>query len=149
MKKKISLFILAFGVSVLLSSCFNIPKTYKTFLDTNFPAERSTTITFKGGISVKEWNGNVVFAGGTVVLPAGDTSLLFDVRFTYSNRYSSTTYNLPNIEMKWNFEPGKKYEIRTEDKLLGLFKGYEFFIELYDTTKGTKLLKSWSIGKSN
>jgi hypothetical protein len=148
MKKKIFIFVLIFGAVVILSSCLFIPKTYKTFLDTSVPDDQNTIVTLEGGLLLKEWNDSIVHAYGTLTLPAGNSSFLFDVSFTFSNQYSSTTYKMEDIELRYLFEPEKKYKIKTKYKSLGLFKGYEFFIEMYDTTKGSVQLREWKIGET-
>jgi len=154
MKKRISLFVLAFSAAVLLSSCLYIPKTYKTFLDITVPADKTTTIKFEGDFRLKRWNDTFVYASSNIIIPAGNTSFLFDLHFTFSNQYSSTTYKMENIELRYLFEPGKIYTIKSNYKPLGLFKGYEFYVELYDTTKKSTLLnkpvllKDWKIGQS-
>jgi hypothetical protein len=148
MKNKISVFVLAFGAAVLFSSCLYIPKTYKTFLDTTAPADQNTMVTFDGNFTLKRWNDSIVYAYGTLTLPSGNNSFLFDARFTFSNQYSSTTYTMENIELRYLFEPGKKYSIKGKYKLLGLLKGYEFYVELYDSTKRPVLLREWKIGQT-
>jgi hypothetical protein len=148
MKNRIALFVLGLGVAVLFSSCLYIPKTYKTFLDTTTPADQNTMVTFEGGFKLKRWNDSIVHAYGTLTLPAGNNTFLFDLYFTFSNQYSSTTYEMKDIELRYLFEPGKKYKIKGKHKLLGLFKGYEFYVELYDTTKRSVLLREWKVGQS-
>jgi len=148
MKTKLSVFVLLFGTAVLLSSCLFIPKSYKTYLDTTVPADQTTTISFEGGFIIKRWNETKVYSTRTVTLPAGNTTFLFDLNFTFSNQYSSTTYRFEDIELRYLFEPGKKYTVKAKHKALALgFKGMEFYIELYDTTKRSVLLKDWMIGK--
>jgi len=148
MKNRLSLFVLAFGAAVLLSSCLYIPRTYKTFLDITTPADKTTTVKFEGDFFLKKWNETNIYSTNTVILPAGNTSFLFDLRYTFSNQYSSTTYKMDNIELRYLFEPGKIYTIKSKYKLLGLFKGYEFSVELYDTTKNSVLLREWKVGQS-
>jgi hypothetical protein len=148
MKNRISIFVLALAAAALFSSCLYIPKTYKTFLDITAPADQNTTVTFEGGFFLKEWNDSIVHAYGALTLPAGNNNFLFDVRFTFSNQYSSTTYTMEDIELRYFFEQGKKYKVKTKYKLLGLLKGYEFYVELYDATKGSVLLRQWKVGQS-
>jgi len=148
MKNKVALF-LVFSAVVVLSSCFSIPKTYKTFLDVTTPKEQNATVKFEGGFWLKKWNDMDVYTTNNIVLPSGNNSFLFDLSFTFSNQYSSTTYKMENIELRYLFEPGKKYTIKSQYKSLGLLKGFEFFIELYDTTgRKPELLKEWKVGQS-
>jgi hypothetical protein len=148
MKNKYSLFILGFGTAVLLSSCLYIPKTYKTFLDTTIPLDQTVTVKFEGEFWLKKWNEINIYSTNNVILPAGNTSFLFDLSFTFSNQNSTTTYRMEDIELRYLFEQGKKYTVKSKSKLLGLFKGYEFYVELYDTTDKSVLLKEWKIGQS-
>jgi hypothetical protein len=150
MKNKISIFVLALVTVVLLSSCLYIPKTYKTYLDTTTPLDQCTRVTFDGGFFIKRWNETKVYSSRTIILPAGNTSFLFDLHFTFSNQNSSTTYTLDNIELQYLFEEGKKYKVKSKYKMLALgFKGIEFYIELYDDTgRKSVLLKEWMVGKS-
>jgi hypothetical protein len=149
MKNRIFLFVLVLGVTVLFSSCLYIPKTYKTFLDATTPASQTATIKFDGNFKIRTWNETKVYASRTIILPAGNTSFLFDLHFTFSGQNSSTTYKCDNIELRYLFEPGRKYKIKAKYKALALgFKGYEFYVELYDTTKRSVKLKEWMVGKS-
>ena len=156
--------ILLFTIS--LTSCFSIPKTFKLVIDENIPAEQNAFITFVNNISrgyfyVKEWNGidvttsvygeKLKWSSNDKVLltvPAGENRIAFDVRYTFSNQYSSYTYKFDDMEIKYDLESGKKYQVKGRYKSLGLFKGYEFFIGIYDTAKGSVLLKEWKIGES-
>jgi hypothetical protein len=148
MKNKVALF-LAFSVVVVLSSCFSIPKTYKTFLDVTTPKDQNTTIKFLGEFWLKKWNDTDIYATSNIVLPSGNNSFLFDLSFTFSNQYSSTTYKIENIELRYLFEAGKRYTIKSQYKSQGLFKGYDFSIELYDTTgRKPELLREWKVGQT-
>jgi len=149
MKNKVFLFVLALVTVVLLSSCLFIPKTYKTFLDTTAPADNLTNVTFDGDFRIRTWNGTAIYTSNNIVLPAGNTNFLFNLHFTFSNDYSSTTYKFEDIELNYFFEAGKKYRIKAVSKSLGLFKGWEFHIELQELKKSNSiLLKEWVIGKS-
>jgi len=147
MGKRLSFFVLLFGTFILLSSCFSVPKTYKTYLDINTPEDQATTIKFVGSFWLREWDGSQLIPvyPGALTIPAGNTRFLFNLSFTHSNRYSSTTYRFNDIRFQYVFEPGKEYTLKGEEKLIGLLKGYDFFIRLYDTTKGSVLLEEWKL----
>jgi hypothetical protein len=149
MKNKIFLFVLALVTVVLLSSCLFIPKAYKTFLDTNASAEETATVIFDGDFWIRTYNGTGIYTSKNIVLPAGNTNFLFNLYFTFGNQYSTTTYKFEDIELHHFFEQGKKYKIKATSKSLGLFKGTEFYIELFDITKSSSVkLKEWMVGKT-
>jgi hypothetical protein len=117
--------------------------------------------TEKGYFQFKEWNGkdikDAVYKKRMIksndiikfTVPAGDNSFTFDIRYEISNNQQTTVYPFKNIELRYDFEPGKKYTIKGRMKFLAFgFKGIEFYISLYDTTKRSTLLKEWMIGKT-
>jgi hypothetical protein len=165
MKHKTKLIVLAVSITALFSSCiFLIPSTHKFNLDQQNPVDQNVIINFDndtkdGYFILKEWNGininDTIYKkmiksndNITITVPAGNNSFLFDLKNTFSSQSSSITYTSNNIELKYFFEAGKKYEIKGEYKLLGLgFKGVEIYVQLYDVTKKTTLLKEWMVGK--
>jgi hypothetical protein len=167
MIKTLFRFVLLLSITALFSSCiFLIPFTYKVNLDQQSPADQNVIVTFKndsrnGHFRIKEWNGKnieeAVYKNRLtkdndkfkLTVPAGDNGFMFNINYTFSNQYSSTTHKFENIELRYSLEPGKKYEIRGRARTLALgFKGIEFYVELFDTTKRSTLLKSWMIGKT-
>jgi hypothetical protein len=163
MKKALVYGALAAGLFIILSSCSS---TFKLVVDEDNPVEQNALIIVDSGAGffiLKEWNGIEIremlykkrwlTSNDTVRLtvPAGDTSIGFDISFTFSNQYSSTTYKMDDIELNYNFEAGKRYRITGATKSMGFFKGYELMIRLYDVTvRGTKpeLLKEWTLGET-
>ena len=162
MKKAVHYFIFVVGiVGLLLSSC----RTLKFVADENYPSDQSTTICFKGGSDVfgfliTKWNGidiedNLygklkVWTGNdqaVLIIPSGNSKITFNAVF-YANYFN---YKIKNIELEYNFESKKKYEIKRTKKTKGMLfnKSYEFFIGVYDITKGSILLKEWKVGESN
>jgi hypothetical protein len=121
-------------------------------------------VTFKNDAAYfqfKEWNGKdikdtvykkrIIKSNDIIkfIVPAGDNGFTFDVKYEIGNSQTTTVYSYNNIELRYEFEPGKKYTIKGRAKILALgFKGIEFYISLYDTTKMSKLLKEWMIGKT-
>jgi len=167
MRKTASQILLILGIAAACSSCFFlIPSTIKISLVQQGSPEQNVTVTFSqstadGFFHFKEWNGiNIedtvynkrwIKSNDTVMItvPAGETSFLFDLTYEFNSQSSSRSYEFENIELKYLFEPGKKYEIKGRYKALSLgFKGIEFYLGLYDTTKKSTLLKEWMIGKS-
>jgi len=159
MKKKQLLFVLALSITVLFSSCMNLmvaamttPKTFKINLNEYNPFEKNVTISYSGALLLKLWNGsdviktmyeeNSIYLNDNIILtmPSGNNSLIFDVYITQDGAFTDTSYRIPNVELQYLMEDGKKYEIKTK------IKKREFLMEFYDTTKRSELLKVWKIG---
>jgi hypothetical protein len=162
MKKTVFCFVLIAGFVMSLSSClFLIPKTFKMTVDDNVSEDQNVKITFVNGgnglFIVKEWNGKKIVdalygdkgIGGSdksiLTVPAGDNSFTFDLYFTFSNQYRSTTYSFKDIELRYNLESGNEYQVKGKAKIISLLKGYEFYVEIYNKTSDT-LLKDWKLG---
>ena len=162
MKKTVFCFVLTAVFVMSLSSClFLIPKTFKMTVDENVSEDQNVKITFVNGgnglFIVKGWNSKKIVddlygdkgVGGSdktiLTVPAGNNSFNFDLYFTFSNQYRSTTYSFKDIELRYDLELGKEYQIKGKAKLISLLKGYEFYVEIYDTTSDT-LLKDWKLG---
>jgi len=165
MKKTVLCFMLIVGIVMSLSSCliFFIPKTFKMAVDDNIPEDQNVKLTFVNGgntiFIVKEWNGKKIsddlygkkFIGNgdktILTVPAGNNRFTFNLDFTFSNQQSSTTYTFKDIELRYDLESGTEYQVKGTAKSLGLFKGYEFYVGIYDKA-GDKLLKEWKLGAS-
>ena len=163
MKKTLFYTLLVLGIVALMTSCFGlIPSTKKMVVDENVPGEQSVLVTFsnrteKGYFFMKQWNNKDITDinkntksndNFKLTVPAGNTSFTFDVRYTFSNRYSSTTYPIEDIELRYNLEPGKEYQINGDARSLGFFKGHELFVEIYDVTGKKTFLKEWKLGET-
>jgi len=164
--KAVFYFIFAVGIIVSLSSCFSLfATTHKFVVDKNVSVDQSVIVTFvndtkEGWFLVKQWNGNniekdVYGNKGTssndktrLTVPVGNNSFTFNAYYTFSNQYNSTTYTFKDIELKYNLEQEKKYQIKGRIKSLGFFKGSEFFVGIYDVTGRENLLKEWKLGES-
>jgi hypothetical protein len=165
MKNRIFLFVLALGVAILFSSCLNLffatldkPETYRITLDEYSPADKNITLTFDGSLILKRWNKSdmeetmyekkSIYTKDKFILtmPAGNSSFLFDVYVIFDKTTSYTSYRIPNVELSYLLEDGKKYQFKTRAKSLGSSKGYDFFIGIYDVTKRSVLLEEWKIG---
>jgi hypothetical protein len=130
--------------------------------DENNPVEQNAIVflknnTGKGYFYVKTYNGisirEAVYKGKygssidkvRLTIPAGNTSLTLDVRYTISSRYYDVTYKYDDVTFQYNFEAGKKYLFKGRRKLVGLIKGYDFFVGLYDVTQKSLLLSEWQL----
>jgi len=163
-KSKCYLF-LALITIVLFSSC-TIPRTHRLVIDEYSPPEQNATITFKshterGWFILREWN-NIeiredlyIKTKGTIrskdkavfTIPAGNHTFLFDMRITFSNQYSTTTYRFDNLRVQFAFEAGKEYEIRSRTRSLGLFRGSEVLLGVYDITGRSERVQEWKLGE--
>jgi hypothetical protein len=164
MKKTVLCFVLIVGFVMSLSSClFLIPKTFKMTVDDNISEDQIVKITFGSGgnamFIVREWNSKKIAeeiyrkkfistSDRTILtVPAGSNSFTFDLDFIFSNQQSSTTYTFKGIELRYDLESGKEYQVKGTAKSLGFFKGFEFYVGIYDK-KGDTLLKEWKLGAS-
>ena len=127
------------------------------------PADQNATITFFSYTTwfvIKEWN-NIeidkqlhpnwipVKYRTTLTVPAGNNAFTFDLNVSYTTSSGGiVTYEFKDIEMRYNFEPGRKYQIRSRRNSLGLFRESEIFVQLYDTTEREILLREWKIGQT-
>ena len=166
MKNKIFFLALITGLMVLMSSCFSmIPTTYRFQADEDLSVEQSAVITFyssskNGYFNVKELNGDsiseAVYGRRTwssndrvrLTVPSGINRFTFDARFTSSVGNYSSSYRISNVTLEYYLEAGTEYRIKGSTKSLGFLKGDEFFVGIYDLTKGQTLLDEWKIGES-
>jgi hypothetical protein len=165
MIKRLFRFVLLLSITALFSSCiFLIPFTYKVNLDKQNPADQNATVTFKnntekGYFQFKEWNEKDIkddvykkrmIKSNDIIkftVPAGSNSFTFDITYEIGNSQQTTVYPFKNIELRYDFEPGKKYTVKGRVKFLALgFKGVEFYVSLYENSKKAAL-KEWMIGK--
>lgn len=161
MKKTVLRFVLVLGIIALLTSCFSLlsARTYRLTADEDLPADQNVTVTFTGAdlLVVKKWNNrNIkeelygsrdVTNNDTTVLtvPAGNNSFTFSISFLIGN----TIHRQGDVELKYNLESGKKYQISGIVKSLGFLKGSEMYVGIYDATKNAALLKEWKLGETN
>lgn len=159
--KKTVFCVLVVGIVVSLSSCSS---THKMVVDKNVSADRSATVTFvndteRGWFSLKEWNDEDIadeLYGDTnignkdktvLIVPAGNTSFIVNVYYTFNIQNISTTRSFKGVELSYNLERGKEYQIKGIIKPSGLFKSYELFVGIFDVTGSSMLLKEWKLGE--
>ena len=162
MKNTVFRVTLAAGIIALLISCSSTNK-YKLVADETNPPDQNVAIVLngeegKGGyITLKEVNGkdiNEALYGGPLqeaysciselAVPAGNNTFLFNITYWFS--YNS--YHIKNIELGYYLETGKKYEVKGRSDMGLLKKGIDFYMGIYDVTKGTTLLKEWKVGEA-
>jgi len=162
MKKTVFCLALIMGIMALWVSCSS---THKLIVDKDVPVGQVVTVTFvnstgDGWFVVRKWNdtnivkelygGKDVSSSDKVILtvPAGSTSFTFDVNYTVNKIKSiNDTHTLKNIELKYDLELGKEYQIMGASRSLGLLKGQELFVGIYDAGSDT-LLKEWKLGET-
>jgi len=166
MKNKVSYLALTIGIIVLLSSCFSIPRNHEMVVDEN-NQQNNVTVTFvnntrNGWFIVKKWNNTDINdelytkRGGRIsstdksvlTVPAGENNLTFDVFYTFSSNNSTITHEKRDIELRYFLEDGTEYQIKGRTQSLGLFKGYELFVGIYDATNANTLIKEWKLGET-
>jgi len=178
MKKRICWIVLLLAVAVSFSSCLSflfgnsakITKLDAHFLDIDetMPAEGKATVTFVNGYStslslitfhVNEWGDfdiskdlykpNTSSSKSRLIVPAGPNRFLFQMHFTFSSRYSTTTYSIEDYILDYSFEAQGVYEVKGRVESLGLFKGWDFYLQIYDAKSRTpQLLHERKLGTS-
>jgi hypothetical protein len=144
---------------------FSCSSTHKMVVDKNTSEARNVIVTFvsdteRGWFSLKEWNDkdianelygdkNIGSKDKTVLtVPAGNTSFIVNVYYTFNIQNISATRSFKGVELRYNLERGKEYQVKGIIKPSGLFKGYELFVGIYDVTGSNTLLKEWKLGES-
>jgi hypothetical protein len=155
-----------------------VAKTFKMTADIGIPAAQSATVTFidnlnDGYFKLKKWNGQDISFRlygfnfderyvskynkrndkAILVLPAGDNSFIFEVRFEYGGGWS--LYD--NIELRYSLEAGREYHIKGRIERMSTLlnptptddiTSYYRFVGIYDVTGGSEtLLREWQLPK--
>jgi len=162
MKKTVFCMALMVVVMAFWVSCSS---THKMIVDKDVPVGQVVTVTFvnstsNGWFVLRKWNdkniikelygGKDISSNDTTILtvPAGSTSFTFDVNYTINKIKSiNNTHTEKNIELQYDLELGKEYEIKGMSRSLGLLKGSELFVGIYDAGSDTPL-KEWKIGET-
>ena len=173
MKKIKFYFVLIIGIITLITSCFS---TRELTVDKNNPANNNVIIKFYNDkhnrFSITKWNdtdivkslyGSKIFAGNgdkiILTIPSGANRITFDLILNYHNKgrlYApDKTLRIENIEVQYDFESGKEYEIKCRSTWYALLSSSaelaELSIEIYDRTpisflkSNNILLKKWNI----
>jgi hypothetical protein len=174
MKKGKKVFILTFVVliTVLFNGCLisqvvrNMPRNVT--IDPDLPVEEAAAVRVDSTIFVKEYNGiNVKDSWYTkdklkainAVMPAGDTHFLFDLNVVFSRSNATYTLKGSDLELKFNFEAGKKYRIGVFAESVGTFFSprRKVFLAIWDNASVSKpgesaevereLIKSWELSE--
>ena len=171
MLNKKTLFITLFvGFIVIFSSCSNIP-FYKYSAEPGIPLKNRVKVTFvnnfaNGSFILKDWNGNQIYkeiyknkSWSTkdkiqLSVSGGLNVFTFDIRYEEDTRYVKNHHKIDNYELRIDLEPKKKYRIVGKAKKMGKSKGFgsnediDFYIYVYDITKGSSLVKEIKLGTS-
>ena len=170
MSKKAIFAALIAGIIVIFSSCSSTP-FYKYSAESNIPLKQRVRVTFvnnltNGSFILKEWNGYQIqkeIYGKNSWSPRDKVQLsvnsglnvfTFDIRYEEDTRYVKNTHKIDNYELKVELDPKRKYRISGKAKKMGKSKGFgsnediDFYINLYDITKGSTLVKEIKIGSS-
>jgi len=166
-------------LSIFFDSNPRVPKTFKMTADINKSVSQSATVTFidnlnSGYFKLKKWNGqdisfrlygfkfderyesryNTGNDKAILVVPAGDNSFLFEIRFKYNNTILSNS----SVELRYFFEAEKEYHVKgrierpgtllnavltkAEDSL----ENYDLFVGIYEVSGGSEtLLREWNL----
>jgi hypothetical protein len=111
--------------------------------------------------TIKKWNSINIEKyiskpgfNGKLIIPAGNNTIIFDVDYLYD--YDKKIYTFKNVELQYNFKPGKKYEVKSKEISMVInYSKYlqsnelnvELLICLYDITGERTLLKQWKVTK--
>jgi len=157
-------------LAVSLTGCFSLFGTRPgvTTIDPNLPIEQSAVVVFTNTMYVKEYNGINVekewypkdkLRKMTVTMPAGETHLLFDIYTSFDRRNTIYTFTPKDIELKFDFEAGKKYTVSlyaSENEGSLLFPKQKVVLAIWDkiysdanpgNRQGNHIVKSWEIGE--
>jgi hypothetical protein len=169
---------LIFGILIALTSCatkftvkddgsysysdgifaLGMGSSYKYNFDENIPIEQSVLVTFLKGPSFVVTHFNDIFIRNYIygsknpsskdetvlTIPTGNNKLTFNVSFLVGN----TINTFRNIEIQYNLEPGKKYQIKGETISQGFFKNPHMVLKLLEVTNGSVVLREWNLSES-
>ena len=138
----------------------------KLSFDSDLPPEKTTEVVFADTIVVRQYNGIDVFETwypkgryrkNTVTLPAGNTTITFDINAYISVGNVTTHVTAKNVSLNFDFDAGKSYSIAMYSEGMGaqtFFLGRKKFgIAIWDNaTKHyynvEKSLKNWELGQT-
>ena len=142
-------------VLVMITSVSCLSQPSELVLDKQNPAKQNAVLSFEGGFVVNKWNGvNIMddlygkgwWTWGDVILtfPSGNNSVTFNTAFSFWD----ARYEISGIELEYFFEAGRKYQIKGRRNTTSSTTA-ELFIEMYDVTRRSTLLREWKIGDVN
>jgi hypothetical protein len=128
--KRIVLVLGVICVMLVLCSCLTVPMMIPPIIyDESVPLEQSCRILFSS-IEITAYNGipvpyskgnystylrNVTVSEWThIVLPAGEIEFTGDIILSNTIKNTRTYYVIPDVVLKYRFEPGKNYTIRAD-----------------------------------
>jgi len=155
-------------MAVVLSGCALITTAVRSTprnitVDPDIPAEEAAVVKIDYNIAVKEYNGiniekvwypNDDLKAINAAMPGGETHLLFDIYKTFDSLNESYSFRARDIELKYNFEAGKKYRLGlyTVDTGTLLNPKRKIFLAVWDSDAASgsgesdnALLKSWEL----
>jgi hypothetical protein len=125
-------FFAAAMITVFCMACQSRPVVY----DRSVPAEKSSTLYIYGALSVKQFDGKLVFWGKRdVVIPGGPHEFIVD----YYNEYPSgeprgVIHSARGITVAYNFAEGRSYYMKAEEEKGRFFNEKLVFIVIEDIT---------------
>ena len=162
--KKQFILITVISAALAIFSC-NI--TGNIVLDPDMPAEQTAKVRFQRSIYVTHYNGIDVedawyprgyLKANTVTLPAGETTLNFDIAYSFSYFKINYSLDVNDIELRYNFEPGKEYTVGNYvSENLGNFfiPKFKVYVGIWDQIypadtrpEKNKAIRSWEIGET-
>jgi len=150
-----------------------VAKTFKMTADIGRPTNQSATVTFidnpnTGYFKLKKWNDQDISFRlygfnfderyesrynkrndkAILVVPAGDNSFLFEIRFTFNNTILSNS----SVELRYSLEAGRQYHVKGRYERINLeiddplLRNTTLFVGIYDVTGGSEtLLREWQL----
>ena len=172
MVKKHALWAAVFCAALLFSGCRSIARQLsarKITYDESVPPEKSALVVFSDIIRVRSYNGIDVGKAwypkgknriNKVTLPAGDTSIQFDLNASVEVGNIIYYINQKDLELRFDFEAGKEYTVAFYTKGANIisvaFGKSEFGVAVWDYASSTarpsgfhddNILKSWKLGE--
>ena len=157
-------------MTVSLSSCALIITAVRSTprnitVDPNIPVEEAAVVKIDYNIAVREYNGIDIekawypkddLKAINAAIPPGETHLLFDIYKVFNRGNSSFSFTAKDIELKYDFEAGKKYRLGlyTEDIGNFIYPRRKIFLAIWDGDAASgsgesnnAILKSWELSE--
>ena len=154
-------------MSVSLSSCSMIIRAVRNkprnvMVAPDMPIVDTAVIKIDYYIFVKEYNGinvesewysNDRLKTISATIPAGETHLLFDIYMVFTRNQATYSFRPKDIELKYDFEPGRKYRVGMFTENIGnfIFPRRKIFLAIWDMEpapgSGKEPLRSWELSE--